>query len=182
MARIGIIGSSVPCCTITGMSCTASQSTCSESHPGANGLIASTPAGRTASPPRSATASAIPAPCEKPPKIASARARPSSAHCSSTKRVDEIDRVGEAAGVDALGRDREPRVARRAGRVVGARGITATKPTLGIEVRQEPAEVLLVGAVAVQQDEQTVGVGAPDHVREQCHRAFPWTGSGEARS
>ena len=38
----------MPCCTITGIDRTASQSTCSASHPGANGLIASTPAGRTA--------------------------------------------------------------------------------------------------------------------------------------
>ena len=82
-ARTGIIGSSVPCCTSTGIDATASQSTSSASHPGANGLIASTPAGRNAVPPRSATASAMPAPWENPPKIASPRGRSSAAHCSS---------------------------------------------------------------------------------------------------
>ena len=121
---------------------------------------------------RSATLSATPAPWENPPKTASARAKPSSAHCSSTKPSTRSTASANAVGVDAGLGDREPGEARRSRRRVRRPGHDRGEAALGIEVGQQSAEILLVGAVAVQQDEEAVGGASAHHGVGQRHRTL----------
>ena len=66
--------------------------------------------------------------------------------------------------------DVEPREARRRGeRAARQHG---HELTLGVEVREQAAEVALVGAVAVEQQQDALGRAAFDHVRHQRHRVI----------
>ncbi len=47
------------------------------------------------------------------------------------------------------------------GTAIGARGITAANDPVGVEVRQETAEVLLVGSVAVHEQQQALRRTSP---------------------
>ena len=90
--------------------------------------------------------------------------------------VEEVVDRGEGAGEflgDRLGllrREVEPREPGRRGD--GAAGQHRRERAVRVEVAEQAAEVALVGAVPVQQQQQTVGVAAGDDVGDQVHRGL----------
>ena len=166
----GIIGSSVPCCSSTGTSFAASQSTSSARRSvGTNGLMASTPAGCGRSDRPSPSMSASPAPWENPPTTAVDRGNPCSSHVASSRSssVASASRrpCAASAGSPAMTSNHE----KPGGAACGPRGSTVTNLPLGVEVRQQAAEVALVGAV-------TRGAGGtPAPPRSRAPRSSPAT-------
>jgi hypothetical protein len=55
------------------------------------------------------------------------------------------------------------------GNATGPRGKHGDEPPVGIEVREEPAQVALVGAEPVDEEQQAVGLAPANDVRDQRH-------------
>ena len=135
---------------------------------GRNGLIASTPAGCAASPERSANATASPAPCEKPPTIASERGKPNWAHVSSSVASSGVEHLGEHAGRHG-GAHVVPRESGCARSRVRATRHHGGEHAVGVEVGEEAAEITLVGAVAVREEQHPASFGTGDQVGDERH-------------
>ena len=172
-AATGIIGSSVPCCTSTGIDRAASQSTSTPSDVGQRTGSSRAPRpGARASTAASASASASPPPCENPPTIASARGEAVLRALVVEQVVELVERVGERR----VGRRRPAAIADRGRnhgepgrRATGPRGRTARKRPSGSRYGQQAAEVVLVGAVAVDEQEHALRGGRSDDVVDQSH-------------
>ena len=92
-------------------------------------------------------------------------------------RVDEgiegIERGVEAGLVETFRAEIEPREPGRAGRGDRSARQDGGKPTFGIEVGQESAEIALVGAVAVHQEQEPLGARGGDDVGDEFHGRQP---------
>ena len=140
----------------------------------ANGLIASTPAGapravEVEQPEREREPAAL-------REAAEDRLAPVEAELRALlvdQRVELGERVGPLVRPDS-GRPNsyhmKPGVP---GAASGARGSTTAKLAVGVEVRHERAEVALVGAVPVHEQQQPLRAPALDDVGDQRHGAQP---------
>ena len=167
-----ISGSTMPCWMRTGGAPAKSYSNPSRS--GRKPLMPSSPAGRGRSLRRSPRASVRAQPWEKPATMACDRSKPYSAQDesrrSSRASTDDIS-SGPPLGIPSVPYHCQPRM--NGMRRPGQHG---EEPALGVEVGDERLEVVLVGALAVDEQQQPVGLlSAPHHVGDQWrgHAAHP---------
>ena len=128
------------------------------------GLIASTPAGRTAADRRRGGTGRARARARRPARSRRrsprTRSKPSCAHCSSRSASSSSSASANCPATSSpptMSYHEYPGVP---GAAIGPRGMHRREDAVGVEVGEQPAEILLVGAVAVHEQQQTLRGGS----------------------